>query len=173
MQDWRGLPERDAQALHWPFPSLRRQPATGPGTNNTRCSYRITSVWFCNITTSHPSTPYDVLGDLFEWKLHITTPMSSPYQPRSSRRGFCQTPYVLKWPIKTIKSKTSGREHVQCVQQIIGTPDMMGTCSKQFKTRERVIHRTIKSHDPWSLKILGFANKQINPNLNTGVFSTC
>ena len=49
--------------------------STGSGTNNTPFCYRIfyyeiISMWFCNVTTSHSSTPYDILGEMFKLKLN-------------------------------------------------------------------------------------------------------
>ena len=31
--------------------------------------YKIISMWFCNITISYSSTPYDILGEMFKLKL--------------------------------------------------------------------------------------------------------
>ena len=68
---------------------------TGPGTNNTLLFYRnliyykIISMYFCNITISHSSTPYDVLGLMFKLKVYIIIPILLPYQPHSGRPYFC------------------------------------------------------------------------------------
>ena len=59
--------------------------------NNVPFYYKIISMEFCNITISHSSTPYGILGEMFKLKLEMTTPILSPYQPHSSRRYFCQT----------------------------------------------------------------------------------
>ena len=46
---------------------------TGSGTNNAPFYYKIfyykiISMSFCNITISHPSTLYDILGEVFKLK---------------------------------------------------------------------------------------------------------
>ena len=44
------------------------------GTNNAPFYYeifyyKIISMYFCNITISHSSTPYDIVGEMFKLKL--------------------------------------------------------------------------------------------------------
>ena len=68
---------------------------TGPSTNNAPFYYKnfyfkIISMYFCNITISHSSTPYDIVGEMFKIKLDIITPILLPYQPHSGRRYFCR-----------------------------------------------------------------------------------
>ena len=43
---------------------------------------------------SHSSAPYDILGEMFELKLSIVTPILLPYQPHSSMCYFCWTLYI-------------------------------------------------------------------------------
>ena len=51
------------------------------------------SLSLSDITTSHSSTPCDMLGEMFKGKLEITTPVLLPCQPQSSGPSFCQILY--------------------------------------------------------------------------------
>ena len=75
---------------------------TGFGTNNTPFLFQNLllqnhkHVKFYNITT-YSSTPYDILGEMFQVNLEIITPMLLPYQPHSSRHYFCWILYICIW----------------------------------------------------------------------------
>ena len=91
--------------------------------------YEIVSVSFCDMTTSHSSTPYDISGEMFKWKLWMIAPILLPYQPHSSRHYFCQTLYYREGKI-ALNHNVKGSHHADIV------PVWRRTCSTQEKRKD-------------------------------------
>ena len=66
--------------------------------------YKVISMSFCNTTTSHSSTPYDTLGEMFELRSISCETFTYPTN-HSRRRYFCRTLYIkgLALPVCDMK----------------------------------------------------------------------